>query len=186
MTERNEQRELVMRIKNWINALSKIFNSTNEVLAWVGYVTLVFIIAIVFIDVFGRYFLNKPLVGTFELVESTMTIVSGVAIMYATMKRGHVMVDLLFAKFPRRVQVIVQSTFSLLGFITWLMLAYLVYTRGIMVVNSSRTLNVLPISPAIFMLAFAATALICSLALLIQTFQYESADETVENMEKSL
>ncbi|NTV06929.1 MAG: hypothetical protein HGA59_10595 [Chlorobiaceae bacterium] len=57
-----------MDIKNWTGKTSKGFYSITEVAAWIGYITTAGIVLIVLVDVCGRYLLNKPLIGSYELV----------------------------------------------------------------------------------------------------------------------
>jgi TRAP-type C4-dicarboxylate transport system permease small subunit len=53
-----------MRITNLTGALLKGFNSATKFLNWVGYVSLAGLVLITFVDVAGRYLMNKPLMGS--------------------------------------------------------------------------------------------------------------------------
>ncbi len=169
-----------MDIKNWTRKTSKGFYSITEVAAWIGCIATSGIVLIVFVDVCGRYFLNKPLPGAYELVELGMTILAGFAIMYAAVKRGHVAIDLIASRFSRRTQVIMQSIFSLLGFGTSVLLAYRVCLFAVGELKTRRTVSVLEIGTAGFTFIFAVGLFLCGLTLLIQTFHPVVSDETVE------
>jgi TRAP-type transport system small permease protein len=173
-----------MSTKRWTQTALKSFSSLTRVSAWIGYIATAFIVLIVFADVFGRFLLNKPLNGSFELVEQTMAVLSGIAIMYTTIKRGHVSIDLLFDRFSRRTRIILQSIFSFLGFVIWVVLAYQVYLRTMVFLKSNQTTGVLPLSPAPFLFIFIAAVLLCGLGLLIQALQPGTSEENMGKQEK--
>jgi len=169
-----------MSFKNWARMVFKGFYLITEVATWIGYITVAGVVLIVFVDVCGRYLLNKPLIGSYELVEQTMIILGGSAIMYAAVKRGHVAIDILTSKFPRRTQIIMQRIFSLLGFGTWSVVAYSVYLDGLYVMKSSLTMAFFyHVSSAPFVFILAAGLFLCSLTLLIQTFHPKVPGETM-------
>ncbi len=172
-----------MDIKHWTRKTSRGFYSITEVAAWMGCVAIAGIVLLVFADVCGRYFLNRPVLGSYELVEQTMAIVGGSAIMYAAVKRGHVAIDLLTARFPRHTQAIMQSIYSLLGFGAWAALDYVVYMRMLAALESSETVSVLLIKTAPFLLILAVAVFLCSLTLLIQAFHPVASEETMEGKE---
>jgi TRAP-type C4-dicarboxylate transport system permease small subunit len=174
-----------MNIKNRMWTVFKGFYRVTEVGAWVGYITIACIALIVFVDVCGRYLLNKPLLGSYSLVEGAMVILGGAAIMYTTVERGHVAIDVLAAKFPERTQMIMQRIFSLLGFGVWGMVVYGVYLYALSLVKSAETMMSLPqVSWAPFVFILAAGLFLCSLTLLIQTFHPKVPEETMGKKEE--
>ena len=174
-----------MNIKNRMWTVFKGFYRATEVGAWIGYITIACITLIVFVDVCGRYLLNKPLLGSYALVEGAMVILGGAAIMCAAVERGHVAIDILVAKFPERTQMIMQGIFSLLGFGVWGMVVYGVYLYALSLVKSAETMMSLPqLSWAPFVFILAAGLFLCSLTLLIQTFHPKVPEETMGKKEE--
>lgn len=161
----------------------KGFNSATEALVRIGYVALAGTILLVSVDVFGRYLLNRPVRGSIEIVEQTMAIVGGCAIMYATVKRGHVAINILSARFSRRTQIIMQVIFSLLGFAAWAVLAYRIYMDSLQVLKFSQSTIVLGINMAPFLLALALCAFLSSLMYFIHAFHPVVSDETMGEKE---
>lgn len=157
-----------MQIKNLILTLMKILNSMTKILNWIGYVSLIGIVLITCADVFGRYCLNKPLLGGFELIELSTAVVGSFAMLYTTTQRMHISVDLFFIQFSRRTQVILESFGSLLGFGIWGIMAYQIYLLGIRLLRSGESTILLhiPLSPFQFILALGVA--LYSLTLLIQ------------------
>ena len=166
-----------MNIKNWTRTVFKgLYSVSVGVAAWIGHIVVGVITLLVFLNVFGRYLLSSPIPGTYELVEEAMVILGGLAIMYCTVKRGHVAVDILSAKFSGRIQIIMQTIFSLLGFGIWGVVAYGVYLHALSVTKSSRTMSSLPqVSVGPFLLILAAGLFLCSLTFLIQAFHAKGA-----------
>ena len=65
------------------------------------------------------------------MVELGMAILGGIAMFLAATQRHHVSVDVLLVRFSRRIQVILGSIASLLGFVTWALLAYRAFLDGL-------------------------------------------------------
>ena len=62
-------------------------------------ILLVALIAVTCVDVIGRYFLNTPLTGAFEMTEILLAALVFSALPMTTERRAHVEVDLLAGKF---------------------------------------------------------------------------------------
>lgn len=98
-----------MGLRKLLGAITGIVDAIIKSLAWVSCVILGLMGLVVAINVFGRYLLNKPLLGTVELVEVMMVIVAFFTIPYAQLIRRHVRVDLVTSHLPRRTQAIMGS-----------------------------------------------------------------------------
>jgi TRAP-type transport system small permease protein len=174
-----------MNIRNWMRTVFRgLYSVSTVVAAWIGHILVVVITLTVFVNVCGRYLLKRPLTGTYELVEEAMVILGGLTIMYAAVKRGHMAIDILAAKFSGRTQIIMQSIFSLLGFGTWGVVVYGVYRHALSVMKSSQTMVSFPqVSLAPFLFILAAGLFLCSLTFLIQTFHPKVPEETMGSRE---
>jgi len=131
------------------------FSSSKRALNWSVYILHAGMMLTTFIDVVGRYFFNKPLLGSFELIQMYMAILGGLAICYAATTRAHINVDLFFERFSKRTQVILSVVSSFLGCGIWGLVAYTVYVSGEQLIGSgqySSTLHI-PEPPFIFMFA---------------------------------
>ena len=157
-----------------MNALQGVLrglNSATKILNWVGYISLIGIVLITCVDVFGRYCLNKPLLGGFELLELSMAVLGGFAMLYTTIQRGHISVDLFLVKFSKRAQLIIDIFGSLIGFGIWGIIGYQVYLLGLHSLKAGDTTGDLglPVSPFQFILALGIA--LYSLTLLIQSLR---------------
>ncbi len=86
-----------------------------------GLLALMFIMAG---DVIGRYILNRPIPGAYELVEYLMAIIVPFCVAYSAAQKCHVGVDILVEKLPRKIRAIADIitqliTITLIGFVIW-------------------------------------------------------------------
>jgi TRAP-type C4-dicarboxylate transport system permease small subunit len=66
-------------------------------------------------DVVGRYFFNKPLKGTPEMVSMAIVIIAYLQAAYAIRSGGMIAVDALYMNYPTRLKSLVSLVGSLLG-----------------------------------------------------------------------
>lgn len=79
-------------------------------------------------DVVCRYVLNAPIVGAFEMTEFLILILIFSFIGFTQSENGHISVDLLFNRFPKRVQLVV----GIVNLLVCLLLMALIAWMGIM------------------------------------------------------
>lgn len=70
---------------------------------YVAGAVLVFLVAVLVADVFGR-FTGYPVLGSYEIVQYGFGLVVCLSVAHASMEGGHIAIDLLFGAFPKRVQ----------------------------------------------------------------------------------
>ena len=132
---------------------------------------LFFMMALTVVDVFGRYFLSKPVPGSFEMMEFSLAILVFSAMPLVTWDRSHITVtlfDSLFRGAARSVQQVLVLGVSTLamGIICWRLV-----DQGNRLDSTGAITGYLewPIAPvAYFMAAFAglATAILLHLTFL--------------------
>jgi len=147
-----------------------VLNYLIEVVNWIAYISISAVVLITSVDVAGRYFFNMPIMGGTELLELTMAVFGGFAILYTSTRRGHIAVDLFYVLFPRRLQVAIHGFGHLLGSGVWGIIAYKSFVLGkdsLMTGFSSAILNI-PVGP--FELVLATALGLYSLVLLVQAF----------------
>jgi TRAP-type C4-dicarboxylate transport system permease small subunit len=152
-------------------AVSWVFRSGRSALNGFVYMLIAGMMVTTFIDVTGRYLFNKPLMGTFELVQMFMAMLGGFAIWYAATTRAHINVDVFFERFSQRTQVIVNVMSSFLGCATWFLVAYRVYLDGKELMKSGQYSSTLHIPEAPFTFMFALGLLIYCVAESIHAFR---------------
>jgi TRAP-type C4-dicarboxylate transport system permease small subunit len=155
----------------WVRTIVRGIDSATRVLNWVGYISLAVIVLVTSIDVIGRYCFNMPLLGSNEILELSMAVLGGFAMLYTTIQRGHISVDLFFVRFSRTAQLIIDIFGSLVGFGIWGIIGYQVYLLGLHSLRAGDTTGDLglPVSPFQFTLALGIS--LYSLTLLIQSLR---------------
>ncbi len=65
-------------------------------------------------DVILRLF-RRPIPGTYEIIGFLGTVIISFSLAYTSLEKGHIAVELLVEKLPRRVQAGVEAVTSLIG-----------------------------------------------------------------------
>lgn len=95
-----------------ISASSRWLNIT---LSFVSAAIVFLLMFLVVADVFGRYVLNSPVRGTYEIGAAAMVGIVFCALAYTQMVGGHVMVDTIVRYFPARFRLPVEVLVCLVG-----------------------------------------------------------------------
>jgi len=149
----------------------------RKVINWIGYLSLTAMVLATATNVFGRYILNKPLLGEVDMVQLGMAVFGGVAMFIAATQRHHVGVDVLVVRFPRRTRLILGSIASLLGFMTLGVLAFGVFLNGLDTLENGSMTDTLLIPQGPFEILFSVFIFLFCLTLLIQAFRPEESEK---------
>ena len=117
-------------------------------------------------DVFGRYFLNRPLAGTFELTELFMVFIVFLALGLAQHHQEHISLDIAYNYFPSHVKKYTNLLIDLVNLAVMAAVTWQLYEYSARMGEGNYTTAVLqvPIQPFV-MVAVAGTAA-CVLAVL--------------------
>ncbi len=116
--------------------------------------------AVTALDVIGRYLLNAPLPGSYELVGLLLAITVFAALPLATLGREHVVVDVLDHLLPPRLVALQRAVTEAAAGAVLAVLAWQLWLRGERLALEHATTNLLaiPLAPVAFLMA-AFTAL---------------------------
>lgn len=123
----NSIRKIALSTETAINLLSKILN-------FVGVGFLVAMMMLTVADVFMRYAFNKPILGSIEITEFIMTIVSFSGLAWCALKSEHACVTLIVHRFSNRT----QAVFNAIAFVLCLSVVPLVAWQGFAAANYAR------------------------------------------------
>lgn len=98
--------------------------TVTRVMIAAGAAVLAMMMFLTALDVGLRYLFNRPLAGAFELVEYMMAILVPFCIVYCAYNKGHVAVELILGRFPRRVQLVVDIVTTLVTLLFVLTIAW--------------------------------------------------------------
>jgi TRAP-type transport system small permease protein len=151
----------------------------NRLLAHIGSIGLALLMFLTVADVFGRYLLNRPVTGTFELTEMSMVLIVFLALGLAQHHNEHISLDLAYNYFPSWLRKVTDLSVDLINLVvsiamTWQLHNYFVRMRD---GNYTTAVLQLPIYPFVIV-ALAGTAayvlaIICDLGKSFRKFRRE-------------
>lgn len=152
------------------NIFERFIEAVSKLLMAIGAIVLMMMMFLTAVDVGFRYVMNSPIPGALELVEYMMAILIPFSIAYCAFQRSHVAVELIFERFPKLFQAIIDITTKILTLlfviaVTWENTWYVkeMYT-------SKMTSAVLLIPAYPFVIPTALGTLIFSLILISHLF----------------
>ena len=104
--------------------LARLFQGAAVTSSAVAVIALAALAVITVIDVGGRYFFNKPLLGTVEMSEFLMVILSFGALALAELRNSHITVDFFVIALPERVRAALEALAAALGIMFWSFVAW--------------------------------------------------------------
>jgi TRAP-type C4-dicarboxylate transport system permease small subunit len=92
--------------KKW--TASGLFTHLINIVGFLAMIILIAMMMLTTVDVFLRYFFDRPILGSIELVELMMVSVAGLSLAWCTLKSGHIRVDLLLGMFSKKTNRIID------------------------------------------------------------------------------
>jgi TRAP-type C4-dicarboxylate transport system permease small subunit len=136
---------------------------------YIAAVLLVVLMSLTVAEVISRYGFNKPIKGSYELIEYFMGIAVTFVMAYVMVKDTHIRITVLTSKFSHRFQAAFESLayffgMATFGVVTWQMFLYSQELR--MKAQATEVLFV-PVSPFVLAatIAWAVFALVCLVKL---------------------
>jgi TRAP-type C4-dicarboxylate transport system permease small subunit len=129
----------------------------SRYMVYIAAIALFGMMAVVVIDVVGRYAFHSPLMGAYELIGYLMAIAGPWAIAYSQVQKGHIRVDFLLKRFSRKGQAVITSISYIIGVavfsvLCWRMISRAQYYFGLERGNTTDTMGI-PIAPFVVMVA---------------------------------
>ncbi|MBE9546203.1 MAG: TRAP transporter small permease [Proteobacteria bacterium] len=137
---------------------------------WVAAAAVVAMMALTCADVTLRLF-RHPIPGTYEMVGLLGAIVVSFSLAHTSVMRGHIAVEFIVQKLPKRVQTVIDGINSLIGaalfgLITW---QSMLYASNLMRTGEVSMTLQMPIYPFVYGIAIGS-GMLC-LVLLIEFLQ---------------
>ncbi len=162
-------------MNEWLGRVGQFLEKTlfpiGRFLLLIGQFILVLMVMLTVVDVFLRYVFNRPILGSYELTEFMMAILVFASVGYTMAVRGHVVVDLVFTRLPKRAQALVECIISLIAFILFAIVTWrnVLHARTTWQRNDVTAELFIPLSPFILFVALGIAVL--SLVLFVQFIQ---------------
>ncbi len=145
----------------------KIVNFFNrKVLSTIAAFSLIFVMAITGIDVFGRYVLGKPLIGAFELSELCMATIVFLGWGFTQSEKFHIEIDVVYNKMPELTKKILNVLMPILGLALFFFMGWqsIIFIKDSMALHETTDMLGLPVWP------IKSFMLIGSVAMVLQFF----------------
>lgn len=151
--------------------LARVFHGAAVTSSAIAVIALGALAAITVIDVSGRYFFNRPLLGAVEMSEFLMVLVSFGALALAELRNRHITVDFVVMSLPQRVRAILDAVAALLGTLFWAFVAWRAAVHAQRVWNAGEVSANLTLPTWPFYLAVTLGCGLLALALLGRVFR---------------
>jgi len=143
-----------------IRSITKICHRLASLLNGLGVSFLALVMLLIVLNIVMR-FVQKPMPGAVELVEYMQVVLVFLAIAHTQVHRGHVAIDMIVERFPRRAQDIIDSitnfvSLCFFGLMTWqiVLQAGKIQAAG----QQSTTLHI-PVFPFLWVAAVGSASL---------------------------
>jgi TRAP-type C4-dicarboxylate transport system permease small subunit len=144
-----------------LRTASKKLGIFSSLLSYVGAAALFFMMLLTTVDVAGRYILNKPITGVFELTEYLVLILIFSFLAITQAQGGHVSVDLFLTRLPAKLRFAV----NLINHLICLALMAIIFWMGFLSALDSKAVGemspnlAIPKYPFVFFLALGCLIL---------------------------
>ena len=101
-----------------------IFDRTTNFLAFVAAVLIIFTMLSVSVDVFMRYFLQRPMIWVLEVTEIILLFITFLGTAWLLRREGHVKVDIVLSHLNPRTQTLLGIISSIIGIIVCVVLVW--------------------------------------------------------------
>ena len=104
--------------------IERVTNPVSRIADGLARVVLALMVLLITLDVVLRYFFNRPIKGSYELVEFMMAVLVYLGLAYTQTAKGHVCINLLTAKLSPANNAVIGSvtnalSLGIFALITW-------------------------------------------------------------------
>jgi len=119
---------------------------------------MIFVVLMVVVDVTLRRVFNNPLSFSFEVMGFGLVIMVWSSILYSTARERHISVDVLVARFPEKVRLILRCAFDFVSAVILLLIGWqsIIYAMQQHDMNAISMILDVPLYPFIYIVAFGA------------------------------
>jgi TRAP-type C4-dicarboxylate transport system permease small subunit len=159
--------------------MGKISFFINRIANYFSVILLVLLTFLTVADVFGRYFLNKPIPGTLEITELVLSLIVFLAFGYAEHFNEHIVIDTLYELLPQVIKRFVYLFSMLLSFTVITLMGWQLYIFGERMQNGGYSTAILriPLYPIVLLTSVGsicyALAMISNVATTIKKWRRE-------------
>ena len=141
-------------------------------ISYVGMAMTVIMMLMIVVDVVLRFALNKPILGSVELASYMLSIIAFTAIPFVESEERHIVIPLLFDRFPEKVRLFVNTMISAIGAGLLVLIGLGSFFLATEYLHRGKVTQVLsiPLYPFVFIAAFCIS--LCAIALILNAIKY--------------
>ena len=150
-----------------VGGLNTVNGRVTMWLARAGAAGLAIIMLLTFCDVIGRYVFNAPIVGTVEVTELLMGMMVYLGVGLTTHARGHIRVDIIIDRLPRRAQAFLDTLTLAISIVLITLVCWHLWLKAGVTVEKNDLTQIWewPIWPAAYVMAAASLLMVTSMLL---------------------
>lgn len=160
----------VSPFEKFVAIVDKIIYGINDVLHKISSIILFSLMFLTTFDVIGRYFFNKPIIGTYELTGLALALMIFFSLGMGQLKKEHIEIDFLTNKMPKKVQHGLYALSSLILFILTALMTWQLFAYSNRILLGNETSGDLGLPLYIFVLISAIGAISFTLTYLLDFF----------------
>lgn len=168
-----------MALESTTRVLDRVAVPLSRFMDIIGRAILALMVLLITLDVILRYFFNRPIKGSYELIEFMMVTLVFLGLAYTQTQKGHISITLLTAKLSQAQQAVIHSATYLLCLFTFIAVTW----RSIIAAEALRTggttsdILLIPSYPFMWVVVFGSALL--SFVFLIDVLK--SLDNVINN-----
>ncbi len=168
------QAKLARKIESGVHSLTKAAAIAAEI-------ALAAMMLLTVADVFGRYFLNKPIIGAYEIVGLLLVCAGTWGWAYCQKEKRHISISFVTERFPQRARDILSCVAYFIGLVGFSIICWRVFLLAenyIALAKGGTTMTLgIPFYPFLFILSIGAglTALILLIDFIRSIFTLKRA-----------
>ena len=147
---------------NRLRAFRRIIHTAIRVITWLAAAALGIMVAIIVINVIGRYVFSRPFMGTVEIVQGLLVITVFFSVAYTEVRKSHITFNEAVSRFSQGAQAILMGAVSIVAAAYFFLMAWreVVLAESYIrpVVSGTDVLRI-PIFPLCFIIAIGAMLL---------------------------
>ena len=173
-----------------LNKIESVIKWVSRVVGWVSCIAMAVMIAVTVLDVILRKTVNKPIVGSYELVQYLLLICVFASFAYCQVLKGHIQVTMIVRHLPPRIVCVITALTGLFTTAIMLFIAYAAAQQAQYAAGQNYLSDVLkmPVAPFVWLecICMVIFALACFMDVLngvAGLFNKEKRDELIASMD---
>ena len=165
------------------SAIGKAVYPLSRLLNIIGVGAMALVMCFIVVDVLMRKLFNRPILGSYEIVEYGMVVIVFLALAYTQMTKGHISVELIAERFPLRAQAVLEIIVNLIATAFWgsIAIAGIFQTQAQYAKHTVSATLLIPAYPFAFLMAVG-----CACFALVQLTDVLKAFELSVSSQKRL